>query len=209
MAAALAEALSVVTYSQGVKVSINALLWDVSTMVVIVLASSASVLMTDSLVVGVAISLSPITVASNGLSLIMALSASASSATASGISYALLKLRRGRQPKSAIEGGPPSRSISPVPTAVTSLILYTLWLMRLPIISGAEIGEGVYSALTITAAVLASVRSRSIAEEIAYGALASLGPFGLAMVAAMTGRRAGENAVLFNSLELANKPMEP
>ncbi|MGC9209744.1 MAG: hypothetical protein ACP5FT_00505 [Acidilobus sp.] len=183
-AAVAVEALSLLTFGRGLPSSLGPLIMELVSISTILVIAGASVALTRSLLVGVALSLTPVTVALGGATQILACSTAVSSMVVVGLVYAFTRLRsQGSRTRSLCR---PSRSpVAPLPLAVASLSLYLLWEARTPLISGTLLGQAVFSGLSAASAGLASVRSRGLAWDVLCGFLASLGPVGLAVISVM------------------------
>lgn len=201
MAGALAvagEAVSLAGFGQAPS---RITLWSVMLPVVmaflIASLSAASVAVSGSLTVGLAVSLMPLSVASSWLGLLMALAATSSALTTAVISYVALRLRQRPCERANSAAGTLTTPPSPTALAASSLALYLLWAFRAPIISGLLIGQVAYAATAAAAAALASLSSQDVVMGLVKGLAASLGPLGLALVAAVNGLEADEPVRLF------------
>ncbi len=184
--AVVAEALGMKAYRPGeLSMTLSSLMFYLVVLTFSALLAAASVAVSGSLSIGLAVALSPITLMGPGLVEVLAYASALTASLAVLFTYLLASLRSrvlaGPRVKVNLTLGAPNAAS----LASASLMTYVAWLVRLPLVSPTYVGQWAYASLSLGTAVIASLTARGYLDGLLRGSAALLGPLGFVALLAI------------------------
>jgi len=184
--AVVAEALGMKVYRPGeLSMTLSSLVFYLVVLTFSALLAAASVAVSGSLSIGLAVALSPISLMGPGLVEVLAYASALTASLAVLFTYLLASLR------SRVLAGPRVKvnltlsAPNAASLASASLMTYVAWLVRLPLVSPTYVGQWAYASLSLGTAVIASLTARGYLDGLLRGSAALLGPLGFVALLAI------------------------
>jgi len=184
--AVVAEALGMKAYRPGeLSMTLSSLVFYLVVLTFSALLAAASVAVSGSLSIGLAVALSPISLMGPGLVEVLAYASALTASLAVLFTYLLASLR------SRVLAGPRVKvnltlsAPNAASLASASLMTYVAWLVRLPLVSPTYVGQWAYASLSLGTAVIASLTARGYLDGLLRGSAVLLGPLGFVALLAI------------------------
>jgi hypothetical protein len=182
--AVVVEAVGMKAYRPGeLSMTLSSLLFYLVALAFSALLAAASVAISGSLSIGLAIALSPLSLMGPGPAGVLAYASALTASLAAIFTYLLAGLR------SRVLTGPHVNvnlitlsAPNAAALASASLTTYMAWLVRLPLVSPTYVGQWAYAALSLGTAVIASLTARGYLDGLLRGSAALLGPLGFVLL---------------------------